>query len=192
LLLKQQDLFVGSPGKLVSSTYQPAQGDERRKNGRFGVSASADMLELRTRTHLSGRASDLGAGGCYIDTVSPFPVGTSLTIKLVSGNRSVAAKAAVVSAPAGMGMGLAFTEISADQKENLSAWLRELSGELTEEQTAADADVPYPQEAAIREPIAAAKTTGLGDALYELVLLLGTKGVLSEDQVERLRKKMDK
>jgi hypothetical protein len=190
--LKQQDLAVRSRAEPALSTNDSAERDERRKSERFAISATAEVQELRTRTRLSGRASDLGIGGCYIDTVSPFPVGTSLTIKLVSGNRSVAAKAAVVSAPAGMGMGLAFTEISADQKENLSAWLRELSGELPQEQTAAEAEMTYLQEATILEPIAAAKTTGLGDALQELVLLLGTKGVLSEDQVERLRKKMDK
>ena len=190
--MKQQDLAVRSRAEPALSTNDSAERDERRKSERFAISATAEVQELRTRTRLSGRASDLGIGGCYIDTVSPFPVGTSLTIKLVSGNRSVAAKAAVVSAPAGMGMGLAFTEISADQKENLSAWLRELSGELPQEQTAAEAEMTYLQEAAILEPIAAAKTTGLGDALQELVLLLGTKGVLSEDQVERLRKKMDK
>ena len=190
--MKPQDLVVRSRAEPALSTNDSAERDERRKSERFAISATAEVQELRTRTRLSGRASDLGIGGCYIDTVSPFPVGTSLTIKLVSGNRSVAAKAAVVSAPAGMGMGLAFTEISADQKENLSAWLRELSGELPQDQTASEANRAYVAEATIREPTASPKPTGLGDALQELVLLLGTKGVLSEDQVERLRKKMDK
>ena len=190
--MKQQDLAVSSRAEPAPTTNDSAARDERRKSERFAISATAEAQELHTRTILSGRASDLGIGGCYIDTVSPFPVGTSLTIKLVSGDRSVAAKATVVSAPTGMGMGLAFTEISADQKEKLSAWLRELSGEVSRDQAASDAAMPYVEEAAIREPIAAAKPTGVGDALQELVLLLGMKGVLSEDQVERLRKKMDK
>jgi len=190
--LKEQDLAVRSRAEPAPSTNVSAERDERRKSERFAISATAEAQELRTRTTLSGRASDLGMGGCYVDTVSPFPVGTSLTIKLVSGNRSVAAKATVVTAPTGMGMGLAFTEISADQKENLSAWLRELSGEFSPDQAASEAGLPSVEKAPIREPIAAAKPTGVGDALEELVLLLGMKGVLSEDQVERLRKKMDK
>jgi PilZ domain len=189
--LKQQDLLVGSPGKPVSSTYQPAQGDERRKSERFAISATAEAQELRTRTHLSGRASDLGAGGCYIDTVTPFPVGTTLMLNLTSENHKVRAKANVVYARAGMGMGLTFTEMTANQRENLSTWLGELSGELPKEQTAAEADVPYLQEATIPEPMAGAKrSTGVLDALQELVSLLGNKRVLSEDEVELLRDKL--
>ena len=188
--MKEQDLLVGSPGKPVSSTNQPAQGAERRKSGRFAVSASADILELRTRTRLSGRASDLGAGGCYIDTVSPFPVGTSLMLNLTSENHNVRAKANVVYSRIGMGMGLAFTEMTANQRENLSTWLRELSGELPEEQTAAEADMTYLQEATIQEPIAGSKATGVLEALQKLVSLLGNKRVLTEEEVELLRDKM--
>jgi hypothetical protein len=190
--LKQEDLAVRSRAEPAPGANDSAARDERRKSQRFAISATAEAQELRTRTRLSGRASDLGIGGCYVDTVSPFPVGTLLTIKLVSGNRSVAANATVASAPVGMGMGLAFTEISADQKENLSAWLRELNGESSPDQAPSEPTRAPVEEAPIRETIAAARSTGLSDALQELILLLGMKGVLSEDQVERLRKKMDK
>ena len=190
--MKQQDLAVRSRAEPARSADDSADRDERRKIARFAISATAEAQELPTQTRLSGRASDLGMGGCYVDAVSPFPIGASLMIKLVSGNRNVAAKGTVVYAKAGMGMGVMFTEISADQKENLRAWVGELSGELPQEQIASEAAMPYVEQAAIREPVAAAKQTGVGDALQELVLLLGTKGVLSEDQVERLRKKMDK
>jgi hypothetical protein len=190
--LKQQDLAVRSRAEPALSTNDSAERDERRKSERFAISATAEVQELRTRTRLSGRASDLGIGGCYIDTVSPFPVGTSLTIKLVSGNRSVAAKAAVVSAPAGMGMGLAFTEISADQKENLSAWLRELSGELPKEQTASEANIPRLREATIQKPTAGAQGTGVLAALQELVSLLRNRGMVTEAEAKLLRDKMGK
>ena len=73
--MKQQDLVVGPLVDPASITNKPVQGDERRKDVRFSVSASAEMLELSTRTRLAGRASDVSPGGCYIDTVSPFPVG---------------------------------------------------------------------------------------------------------------------
>lgn len=188
--MKQQDLLVGPPGKPASSTNQPAQGAERRKGGRFAVSASADNLELHTRTHLSGRATDLGADGCYIDTVTPFPVGTMLMLNLTSENHNVRAKANVVYARIGMGMGLAFTEMTANQRENLSIWLRELSGELPEQQTVAEAAMPDLQDATIRAPTADAKGTGVLEALRELVSLLGNKRVLSEAEVELLREKM--
>jgi PilZ domain len=125
LVLKQQDLVVGPLMDPVSITNKPVQGGERRKDVRFSVSASAEMLEVRTRARLVSRASDLGTGGCYIDTMTPFPVGASLMLNLTSDKHNVHVKANVVYAQTGMGMGLAFTEITAKQRENLTAWLRE-------------------------------------------------------------------
>lgn len=182
----KQSLLVGSPSGSAIGASKPSDSAERRKNKRFAVSASAELLESQTSTRLNGRVSDLGVGGCYIDTVSPLPVGASLLIKLVSGNHSVAAKAAVIYAQVGMGMGLVFTEISADHKERLSAWLRELDGESCEEHPS-QANAPEPSV-----PCAAAEPAGLVQALQDLVSLLGNRGVLSESEVEVLREKMGK
>jgi hypothetical protein len=190
LLLKQQDLLIGSPGQPAPSRNNSLGAGDRRKSVRFAVSATADMLELSTRTRLSGRASDLGAGGCYVDTVTPFPVGTSLMLTLTSENHHVQAKANVVYAHTGMGMSLAFAEMTANQKENLSAWLRELGGELPKEQTASEANLPCLTEPPIPKPTASTKGAGVLDALQELVSLLGNKRVLTEEEVELLRDKM--
>lgn len=102
----------------------------------------------------TARASDLGAGGCYIDTVTPFPVGTSVVLNLASEHHNVHAMANVVYAHTGMGMGLAFAEMTPTQKANLSAWLCELSGESPKAAAPSEADMPYLQEATIREPVA--------------------------------------
>jgi hypothetical protein len=189
--LKEQDFAVGPLVDSVSNPKKPVQDGERRKEGRFSVSASAEMLELHTRTRLTGRASDLGTGGCYIDTVSPFPVGSSLMLNLTSEHHNVNVKANVVYAPAGMGMGLAFTEITPKQKQNLTAWLRELNGEPAQPQ-ASEATRPYVQEVAIDKPIARAEDGGLLGALAELISLLRVKRNLSDSEVEVLREKLSK
>jgi PilZ domain-containing protein len=189
LLLKQQDLLAGTT-EPPSEANKPADSTDRRKNVRFAVSASADMVELLTRTRLSGRASDLGVGGCYIDTVTPFPVGTSLVVNLTSEKHNVRAMAKVVYAPIGMGMGLAFAEMTPTQRGNLTSWLGELSGDIPKEQTASETDSPLVQEATIVETTSNAKRTGVLEALQELVSLLGTKKVLTEAEVELLRGKM--
>lgn len=181
----KQSLVVGSPSASAIGGSEPPDTAERRKNTRFTVSASAELFESQTSTRLNRRVSDVGMGGCYIDTVSPFPIGTALLIRLVSGKHSVAAKAAVVYAQVGMGMGLVFTEISADHKEKLSAWLREVNGEASEEH-------PSQANAEPSVPCAAAESAGLVQALQELVSLLGNRGVLSDSEVEVLREKMGK
>jgi hypothetical protein len=191
LLLKQQDLLVGTTAESASEAGKPTDSTDRRKSVRFAVSASADMVELRTRTRLSGRASDLGAGGCYVDTMTPFPVGTSLVVNLTSEKRNVHAMANVVYAHIGMGMGLAFAEMTPTQRGNLTCWLQELGGNTPKEQTTASGtDSPPTQEAAILETTANAKKARLLDALQELVSLLGNKRVLTEAEVELLRDKM--
>ena len=189
--MKQQDLVVGPSADPASIAKKPVQGDERRKDVRFSVSASAEMLELSTRTRLTGRASDLGPGGCYIDTVSPFPIGASLMLTLTSENRSVQAKVNVVYARTGMGMGLAFAEMTAKQKENLTAWLRELNGEAPQS-PASEPNMPYIQETITEEPKAQAEDTGLLGALAELISLLRVKRILSDSEVEVLRDKLSK
>jgi hypothetical protein len=188
--LKQQDLLVRPPVEPASRRNKPAQSGERRKSVRFAVSASADMLELRTHARLSGRASDLGAGGCYIDTVTPFPIGTTVVLNLTSENHNVHAMANIVYAHTGMGMGLAFAEMTPTQQANLSNWLRELGGEPPKAEPATEAGVPFLQEATIRKPIANARGAALLGALEELVSLLANKRVLTEAEVELLQDKM--
>lgn len=194
--MKQQDLAVGPPAEPVSIPNKPVQDGDRRKEVRFSVSASAEMLELRTRTRLTGRASDLGAGGCYVDTMSPFPVGSSLMLNLMSETHNVHVKANVVYAKTGMGMGLAFTEITAKQKESLTVWLRELNGERPQPQASeastSEAYLPYPQEPAIEQPTAQAEGTRVLGVVEELISLLRLKRVLSESEVELLREKLSK
>jgi len=188
--LKQEDLLAGATAEPASDVNKPVDSTDRRKTVRFTVSASADMVELRTRTRLSGRASDLGVGGCYVDTMTPFPLDTSLMVNLTSENHNVRAMAKVVYSRIGMGMGLAFAEITPTQRGNLTSWLRELGGDVPKEQTASETDPPLVQEATIRETTSNAKRTGVLEALQELVSLLGTKKVLTEAEVELLRDKM--
>jgi hypothetical protein len=186
--LKQQELIAGSSAEPAPSANNSAEVDERRKSARFPISATAEMQELRTRTRLTGRASDLGVGGCYIDTMSPFPVSAPLLISLKSESHSFLAKAKVTYAVSGMGMGLAFTEMAADQKEKLSAWLRELSGELPEPPTEQEFGETIGSPAA--EPNASAKPGGMLEAMYELLALLASKQVLTEYEVKLLRQKL--
>jgi PilZ domain-containing protein len=170
--LKQQDLLVRPIVEPDSITKRAVQEGDRRNDARFSVSASAEIVELRSRTRLIGRASDLSSGGCYVDTMTPFPLGASVMLTLSSETHNVQVKANVVYARIGMGMGLAFTEMTAKQKDNLTAWLHELIGES-----------PQPQALATNRPYL---------VLEELISLLRVKRILSDSEVELLREKMSK
>jgi hypothetical protein len=188
--LKQQEIVNRPAARAISSKESTAESAERRRGRRFAVSASAEMVELRTHTQLAGRASDLGTGGCYVDTLTPFPVETSLILNLKSENHVVRAKADVIYAHTGMGMGLAFTGMDSDQRENLSAWLRELSGDTPKEQPAYKVNRADDLDVAGRAPGVSTNSANLFDMLEDLLSLLRNRGMLSEAEVESLREKM--
>jgi hypothetical protein len=102
---------------------------DRRGSIRLPFSAAAEVTELESKAKISGRCSDVGFGGCYVDTMSLFPVSARVKLRLTKSNRSFEGEATVVYAQAGMGMGLAFTDMQADQFSILQQWIRELSGE---------------------------------------------------------------
>ena len=107
-----------------------APQEERRSGDRFPCTVAAEVFEPQSHARILGRTTDLGIGGCYVDTINPLPIGTRVVVRLTDQARRFEAHAQVIFAQVGMGMGLAFTEISADQLETLRQWIGELSGEL--------------------------------------------------------------
>jgi|GEM_PF-432059 len=121
-----------------------AKTQEHRANARFSFTAAAEVIELQSKAKVAGRTSDLSLGGCYVDAINPFPVGTPVTLRLTYAGRTFQVQSAVVYAHAGMGMGIAFTQVTPDQLEVLQAWVGQLSGEGEPlvEQTAAASNEP--------------------------------------------------
>ena len=158
---------------------------ERRNSMRQAVSASAELIESRSRTRLAGRATDLSPGGCYVDTVSPFPVGTTVHLRLTSEGRMVQAQARVLYATSGMGMGLAFTNVDSKSAAILADWLRELSDEQIPA-PGVDNEAFYDSRAQ-GKPQAA---NSLHQIVEELLSLLARKHLLTESEARDLQKKL--
>jgi len=104
-------------------------GAERRTAPRYPFSAAAEVIDLKSKARVTGRSSDLGAGGCYVDTISPFAVGTSVSVRLEHNQRTFETSAVVTYALSSMGMGISFTGTSSEHRAVLRAWIAELSGE---------------------------------------------------------------
>jgi len=119
-------VLVSAPTQAVSES---PSGVERRKVVRYPFTAEVEAADLRLRTRLIGRTSDLGLGGCYIDTISPFATGAVVRLRITSDEQVLEAMATVTYALASMGMGLAFTEISKENTALLRTWIAHLSGE---------------------------------------------------------------
>ena len=166
----------------------PAQ--ERRASTRYLFTATADVVDLETNTRLSARTSDLARGGCFVDTITTFPIGTNVSLRLTNGNKKFEGRARVVYEAPGSGMGLAFTIVEPDQLWVLEKWLGALSGELAPELHEHEEET---NGLVIHDTVA---SRGLGAnsepgfVLNELIIALMRKHVLSETEGKQLLQKL--
>jgi PilZ domain len=144
---------------------------ERRIEDRHVFTASAEVVELRSGARFCTRTTDLGPGGCFIDTTNPFPVGAKVRVTIRKGKNEFHTPGNVVYSQHGLGMGISFAELDPEQRRALNAWIGELTGEAH-----GSAEVYRP-----------AKWAGADDsvpsdraALIRLVRLMITKGILTE------------
>jgi hypothetical protein len=169
-------ILVPGPMRIVSET---ANSAERRKAIRYPFTAEAEAVEVRSQTRVAGRASDLGLGGCYIDTISPLAVGTVVRLRMKREQHVFEATATVVYAHVSMGMGLAFTEIKSEYQAVLRTWVAELSGEQVVEPEVEVVDT---------EPESSEVSTilNLQQVLNELVKVMVRKKILNETEATTL------
>lgn len=123
----------------------------------------------------------MGLGGCFIDSISPFPVGTGVTLRLTFEHKTFEAQANVVYAQMGMGMGLSFTSVEPDQLFVLEKWLGNLSGKMPPELVTHEPPEHAQQEAGRAEA---------GFVLNELIIALMRKQILSESEGKQLLQKL--
>jgi hypothetical protein len=168
-----------------SNRAAPSTPAERRRNLRFPFTATVEAIETKTGTKILGRTSDLGLGGCYIDTLSPFPVGTEAKIRILRENETFEAQAKVVYSAIGMGMGLAFVSAQPKQVRLFQRWLNEISGQAGPTEEIAS---PAPSET----PSADKSQTLKNAVLSDLIMTLMQKKVLTETEGKDLLRKLFK
>lgn len=156
-------------------------GPERRGLVRFPFTAAAEVYELRSQTRVKGRCSDLGAGGCYVDTLIPFAVGAVVKVRIERNQCEFEAEAVVSYAHVQMGMGLAFTDIKREHQDVLRSWIAELSGE----------QAPQPAPSATEPETGAIETdANMRLVLNELIYLLVRKKIITENEGTGLLRQM--
>ena len=82
----------------------------------FEIQTDADGRRIR------GDTADLSLGGCYIETIFPFPIGTNLNLQLAI-ETTVLIAAAVVTCDPQVGNGIKFIRMLPEDREALKAFL---------------------------------------------------------------------
>jgi hypothetical protein len=148
---------------------------ERRGGDRHMFTASADVVELSSGARFSTRTTDLGPGGCFVDTTNPFPVGSNLHVRLHKGKTTFETAGVVVYSQNGLGMGIAFHELAHDRRTALENWLADLTGGERHHHEASHETAPAPTKPFL-QPRGGSQNT----SLVRLVQLMIGKGILTE------------
>lgn len=155
---------------------------ERRAHSRYHFTTTAEILDLGSGAQCSARTSDISMGGCFIDTTSPFAVGTSVKLRLSQEKKIFLTEALITSSMPGMGMGVKFVNVEPRQMAILGSWISQLSGaapptfqgfDLAEESSG---ETPLKQE--------------LSYILNELIVVLMRKGILAEQQGKEMLRRL--
>ena len=168
-----------APGSLTDKP--KIEREERRCAVRYPFTATAEIMDLRSNTRVTGRSSDLGLGGCYIDILSPFTAGSPVRVRLEREKKVFEAMATVSYAQQSFGMGLAFTEIKAEHQSVLQAWIAELRGEAPPPTSASVAECDSEQTSAVLH---------LQEVLNELINLMARKKVINAVEATALLRKI--
>jgi len=121
------------PAELCSEAnqVQVRRDGDRRAHPRHALMAAAEVTDPPTGMRMKARTSDVSLGGCYINTLNPFPLGTQLQLKIEHGEATVEIEAYVSTRHEGLGMGLAFKHLGGEQKLLLERWMPEEEALLT-------------------------------------------------------------
>ena len=112
--------------------------DNRRRFQRHKISFPVELRDERVNTPMRVNATDVSGNGCYIETVMPFPVSTSLRLEFWIDQERVSASATVRTRDPGVGMGIEFTGLREDLKQMFQAHLDKLDPGLSTKQKASE------------------------------------------------------
>jgi len=99
---------------------------ERRKHPRFKVSVPLEVQSPFSDAPLRCITADISLGGCYIENMYTYPVGTPLELKLYLEDTLLIIAKVVTSHPQ-VGNGIEFEKILPEDREQLRAFLDEVA-----------------------------------------------------------------
>jgi hypothetical protein len=106
---------------------QPAiSPDNRRRYQRHKISFPLEFRDERVNTPMRVNATDISGNGCYVETVMPLAVSTSLRVDFWIDQEHISTTATVRTRDPGVGMGIEFTGLPDDTKKRFQAHLDKL------------------------------------------------------------------
>jgi hypothetical protein len=120
---------VGTPASSAASAGSGSQikDAEKRRSPRYKCEGSVQIREQGCDVHTWATFTDVSLHGCYVEAQATYPVGTILHMKLDANGERVETKGSVRVSYPYLGMGIAFTEMSDENRLRLRALLSTVS-----------------------------------------------------------------
>lgn len=141
-------------------------GADRRAFKRLSCSGGAEFHEVGNPLLNTAMVSDICVGGCYIETRVPLSVETRLELTIRVADFEISGTGEVRICHSGMGMGIAFREMTPENRQRLEDLIETLAGPTVRRTPAAKA----------------AKDTTTMELLLFLVDTLREKGLLTPEE----------
>jgi len=112
------------PGPAVDGAVRG--GQERRAHPRFKSVNSVEIYSDKQNAPIRARTGDLSLGGCFIEMPNPLPKGTDIKAALWVRDSKLWVRARVITSTPGYGIGVQFTEISDQEKNQLKQFFESI------------------------------------------------------------------
>src|SRR6267378_6749698 len=109
--------------RIVALLSRSPMEQDRRRSPRYPFVGSIEMREGTSEDKRTARVKELSLNGCYVDMDVPYPMGTSLAIKLYTETEFFEAQASVIYCQPDLGVGLMFRETKPYYLMVLRKWL---------------------------------------------------------------------
>jgi hypothetical protein len=110
--------FLGRPNFL---------GSEKRRSARYKCEGSIEIFQESSDLRTWATFTDISLHGCYVEATATFPAGTDVRIKLQIQGIQVQSKGKIRVTYPSLGMGIAFTEMSEEDRARLKDLLRTIT-----------------------------------------------------------------
>ena len=107
--------------------FVPAVAKGQRRWERHKISMLVTLHNERSPVPLRVTATDLSASGCYVETLSPFPIGTSLIAEICFAGRTMTTRTFVRTCDPQVGMGVEFIGLHSEEQQRFQQYLQAMN-----------------------------------------------------------------
>jgi hypothetical protein len=102
----------------------PPAAPGRRRWGRHKIAVLIALRDERTSIPTRVTATDISGNGCYVEMLSPFPIGTGLAAELWIGMERITTRALVRTSDPRVGMGIEFVGLKTEDQRRFQDHLQ--------------------------------------------------------------------